>query len=415
VLVEKSVTSSGITVVTEVMPSVRSVAIGAWVSVGSRDEGPGEHGCSHFLEHLLFKGTGRRTARDIAEELDAVGGELNAFTARELTCFHARVLDRDLPLAIDVLGDMLRDATNAERDVDAEREVVLSELAIHDDTPDDVVITDLTELVLGDHPLALDALGTFDSVTGMPRDTIDDFYRAHYRPSTLVVAAAGHVDHAEVVRLVDEHLGDLGRPGGERPVRTAPVDPPVGRRVRTRPGEQVHVAVGGPAPAGGDPRRDALRVLDTLVGGGMSSRLFQAIREDRGLAYTTYSWASGWSDAGMWGAYAGVAPRRLDELVEVLTTELDALVDGITVEEVERAKGALQGGLVLGLEDPGSRMSMLGRWTAVGRELEDVDQLLARIRAVDLDAVRSVAGELHERPRHLAVVGPVDDADAPGV
>ena len=407
-------TDDGVVVVSEVMPSVRSVSVGAWVGVGSRDETAEEHGCSHFLEHTLFKGTAERTARTIAEEFDAVGGELNAFTGRELTCFHARVLDRDLPLAVDVLGDMLGGARNDAGDVDAEREVVLSEIAIHDDTPDDVVTTDLTELVLGTHPLSRDALGTVESVAAMPRDRIHEYYRRWYRPEDLVVSAAGSVDHDALVELVATHVGDLGRPGGARPDRDAPAVTEPGRRVRTRPGEQVHVAVGGPGLAAGDPRSDALRVLDTLLGAGMSSRLFQAIREDRGLAYTTYSWASSWTDAGMWGAYAGVAPRRLDELLGVLTEELDGLVDGIEEEEVERARGALQGAVVLGLEDPGSRMSMLGRWTVAGRELQDVDTLLARIRAVTLDDVREVAALVTEGPRHLAVVGPVTDAELPG-
>lgn len=406
-------TAAGVVVASELMPSVRSVAIGAWLGIGSRDERAIEHGCSHFLEHTLFKGTARRSARDIAEQVDAVGGELNAFTARELTCFHARVLDRDLPLAVDVLGDMLRAARNDPRDVDAEREVVLAEIAIHEDTPDDVVTTDLTSLVLGDHPLARDALGTVDSVTTMARDRIHDYYRRWYRPDRLVVAAAGSVDHDRLVTLVEEHVGDLGRAAATGPRRRRPAATGSSRRVRSRPGEQVHVAVGGRAPAIGHADVDALRVLDTLLGAGMSSRLFQTIREERGLAYTTYSWAAAWTDAGMWGAYAGVAPRRLEELLEVLGDELDRLPDTLGEAEVDRARGALQGALVLGLEDPGSRMSMLGRRLTVGREPVDVDTLLARVRAVGLDDVRRVAADLVAGPRHLAVVGPVDAGDVP--
>lgn len=413
--VQRTTTADGVVVVSEAMAAVRSVSIGCWVAVGSRDEADDEHGCSHFLEHLLFKGTSRRSARAIAEELDAVGGELNAFTGREVTCFHARVLDRDLPLAVDVLGDMLRSARNDQVDVDAEREVVLSELAIQQDTPDDVVTTDLTELVLGTHPLARDALGTLESVTNMPRERIDAFYRDRYRPGTVVVAAAGNVDHDALVRLVDEHVGDLGRPGGQRPERTVPGGGGEVRNVRSRPGEQVHVALGGRALPGGDPRRDALRVLDVVLGGGMSSRLFQTIREERGLAYSIYSWAAGWTDAGMWGAYAGVTPRRLPELLEVLLAELDGLADSVTDAEVERARGTLQGSLVLGLEDPGSRMSVLGRWTAAGRELVDVDTMLARIGAVTTAQVRDVAADVLGGRRHLAVVGPVDGSDVPKV
>lgn len=412
--VQRTETTDGVVVVSEVMPSVRSVAVGAWIGVGSRDEAVDEHGCSHFLEHTLFKGTRRRSARDIAEQLDAVGGELNAFTGRELTCYHARVLDRDLPLAVDVLGDMLRAARNDERDVDAEREVVLSEIAIHEDTPDDLVTTALTASVLGEHPLARDALGTVDSVAALTRDRIHEYYRRWYRPDHLVVAAAGHVEHDELVALVEAHVGDLGRAGAVDLDRAAPPATTARRWVRTRPGEQVHVAVGGRGLAAGDVRTDALRVLDVVLGGGTSSRLFQAVREDRGLAYATYSWAASWTDAGMWGVYAGVSPRRLHELLDVLDDELDGLVDTLTQAEVERARGALQGALVLGLEDPGSRMSMLGRWTTAGRALQDVDTLLARIRAVTLDDVRQVADELLAGPRHLAVVGPVEPADLPG-
>ena len=413
--VHETTTVDGVTVVTERMPTVRSVAVGAWVPVGSRDEVPGEHGCSHFLEHTLFKGTARRTARDIAEELDAVGGELNAFTAREVTCFHGRTLDRDLDLLVDVVGDMLTAATNDDPHVEAERQVVLSELDIHADTPDDVATTQLVEQVIGDHPLARDPLGTVDSVESMPRDRIHGFFERWYRPQGLVVTAAGHLEHDHVVDLVLTHLGDLGRPGGTPGERTAP--PPVTEattRVTTRPVEQVHVAVGGRGLAVTDPRRAALGVLDTGLGSGMSSRLFQAVREERGLAYSTYSWTSAWADAGMWGAYAGVSPARYAEALEVLLAELDALPDTVTDAEVERAKGSLQGSVVLGGEDSGARMARLGRWVTAGIEVVDVDTVLGRIAAVTRDDVRALADELLGGTRHLSVVGAVDEATVAG-
>lgn len=413
--VRRTETPAGVVVVTEVMPSVRSVSVGAWIGIGSRDEDDDEHGCSHFLEHTLFKGTAMRTARDIAEQMDAVGGELNAFTGRELTCFHARVLDRDLGLAVDLLGDMLRTARNDPRDVDAEREVVLSEIAIQEDSPDDVAMTDLTALVLGDHPLARDALGTAESIAAMPRDRIHRYYERCYRPDRLVVAAAGSVDHDVVAELVETHVGDLGRARSRPLQRLPPAATGHAQRVRERAGEQVHVAVGGRALPIGHADIDAMRVLDTILGGGMSSRLFQSIREERGLAYSTFSWASSWTDAGMWGAYAGVSPPRVEELAEVMGAELDALVDTVSEDEVERARGALQGALVLGLEDPGSRMSMLGRWTLAGREVQDVDSLLARIRAVTLADVRRVAAIISRSPRQTAMVGPVDRRSAPQV
>jgi len=399
--------SSGITVVTEHMPAVRSATLGLWVGVGSRDETGEEAGCSHFLEHLLFKGTSRRSARDIAEALDAVGGEMNAFTSKELTCFYARVLDDDLPLAFDVLADMIVDAKNTEADVEAERQVVLSEIDIHFDTPDDLVHSDFSETVLGAHPLALETLGTADSITRMTRDTVDGYYRRTYRPENLTVAAAGNLDHDAVVALAEDLLGDLGRPGGARPERLAPER--FGENevhVRTRPTEQAHVVLGVPGLPHRDVDRWALRVLNTLLGGGMSSRLFQEIRETRGLAYSTYSYAASYTDGGLFGAYVGTAPGKVDEALQVLREQLDLVADEVTGDEVERAKGALTGGTVLSLEDSGSRMSRLGKQIATGAEFVTVDQALEHIDAVTLDDVRRVAARVLRRPHDLAVVGP---------
>jgi len=410
--VEITTLPSGIRVVTEEMAGMRSAALGMWVGVGSRDELPGQQGCSHFLEHLLFKGTSKRSARDIAEALDAVGGEMNAFTSKELTCFYARTLDRDVPLAADVLGDMLREATNSDEDVEAERQVVLEEINIHFDSPDDLVHSDLAEVVLGDHTLALETLGSIESITGMARDTVHGYYLDHYRPANLVVAGAGNLDHAQVLALVDEHLGDLGRPSGAAPQRSAPVEFGQGRvHVRHRPTEQAHVAFGAPGMSMHDDRRYAFRVLHTLLGGGMSSRLFQEVREVRGLAYTTYSYSSQHVDTGYWGAYAGTNPAKVDELCDVLRSELERVAIDVTADEVDRAKGQLSGGTVMSLEDPGSRMMRLGNRVANGMDVDSVSQILARIDAVDLDAVREIAAETLGRRLNLAVVGPFDASD----
>ncbi|MEX0952415.1 MAG: pitrilysin family protein [Nitriliruptoraceae bacterium] len=403
---------SGVTVVTEAMPSVRSVSLGLWIAVGSRDEDPGQAGCSHFLEHLLFKGTSRRSAREIAEALDAVGGEMNAFTAKEHTCFHARVLDTDLPLAFDVLADMVVDARNDPDDVESERQVVLSEIDIHHDTPDDLVHSEFAEAVLTGHPLAAETLGTTESVTALTRDTIHEFYLEHYRPGNLVVAAAGNVSHEQVVRLADERLGDLGRPGRSRPPRTVP-----GRfgehevRVRQRPTEQAHIVLGTPGLPDVDDDRWPMRVLDVLLGGGMSSRLFQEIRERRGLAYTAYSYAASWSDAGLFGTYVGTAPGRVDEVLGLLRHELDRVADDVTADEVERARGALTGQTVLSLEDSMSRMARIGRQVSAGNPIVTVDDALEAVARVDLDAVRRVGGLLLGRPRNLAIVGPFAPED----
>ncbi len=404
---QRTTLTSGVTVVTESIPSVRSVALGMWLEVGARDETAEQAGCSHFLEHLLFKGTSRRSARDIAEELDAVGGEMNAFTSKELTCFYARVLDRDLPLAFDVLADMLVDARNTPTDVESEREVVLSELDLLHDTPDDLVHADAAEVVLGDHPLAAEPLGTLASIRGLDRDTIHDYYLERYRPETLTVAAAGNLDHDHVVKLADELLGDLGRSGGSRPVRVAPTRYQQGEvRIRERPSEQAHVVLGGGGLAQEDDDRFALRVLDTVLGGGMSSRLFQEIREVRGLAYATFSYASSFTDAGLIAAYLGTAPGKVDEALAVLRDQFGRVGSDVTSEELDRAKGALSGAVVLGLEDTGSRMSRLGRQVATGAEVVTVDDALARIDAVDLDDVHRVAARVLAGPHDLAVVGP---------
>lgn len=403
---------SGITVVSEHVPGVRSVTLGMWIAVGSRDESPEQSGCSHFLEHLLFKGTSTRSARAIAEALDAVGGELNAFTSKEVTCFHARVLDRDLPLAFEVLADLLVDARNTPEDVEAERQVVLSELDIHHDTPDDLVHTDFARAVLREHPLAAETLGSLASIEQLDRDTIDAYYREHYRPGNVVVAAAGNLGHDRLVALADALLGDLGRPGGSAPRREPPGRFGRGEVIlRSRPTEQAHVVLGVPGLAQTDDDRWALRVLDTLLGGGMSSRLFQVIREEQGLAYATYSYASSYTDGGLLGAYVGTAPAKVDEVLRLLRRELDRVADDVTSAEVDRARGALTGGMVLSGEDTGARMARLGRQVATGMPIIGIEEALERVGAVTRSDVQRVARRLLTQPRDLAVVGPFDPGD----
>lgn len=401
---------SGVRVVTEAMPDVRSASVGFWVDVGSRDERGPVAGATHFLEHLLFKGTSRRSAQDIAEELDAVGGELNAFTAKEYTCFHARCLDRDLPLAVDVLGDMISSATIRPPDVDGERDVVLEEIRMHLDTPDDLVHSVWSEAHFGGHPLGREVLGDEATLTAMQRDGIDRWYRDRYVPADLVVAAAGNLDHDRVVALVDDALGALDRTGGPRAARTAPASPdaPVAV-VRRRPTEQAHVVLGGRGLVRGDPRRWAATVLNQAVGGGISSRLFQEIRERRGLAYTVYSYLSMHTDAGTFAVYAGSAPSRVDEVLAVTTDELAKVrADGLTEAEIVRAKGYLAGSTVLGLEDTESRMSRLGTATLTGTPLLSLDDALAAIESVTAEEVHAVAQDLLGGPSTLAVVGAVD-------
>jgi predicted Zn-dependent peptidase len=398
--------------VTEQVPGVRSASVGVWVGVGSRDETPALHGCSHFLEHLLYKGTGSRSAMDISVALDAVGGEFNAFTAKEYTCFHARVLDDDLPLAVEVLGDMITDSLLREDDVAAEREVILDEIAMHDDDPDDVVHNLFARQAWGDSPLGRPIAGTVESITALTRDQVARFYRRHYRPANMVVAAAGNVDHTTVVRLVRAAFGRQGFLEVDEP----PVVPDVTRPTRrvhagtltsTRPFEQVNLVLGVNGITRHDDRRYALGVLNTALGGGTSSRLFQEVRELRGLAYSVFSFASHHHDAGLVGVSVGCLPRRLDDVLSVVRGELaQVAAKGITQEELVRGQGQLRGGLVLGMEDTASRMSRIGKAELIYDELLSLDEVIHRIDTVTLDDVRDVAGALFTQPEILAIAGP---------
>jgi predicted Zn-dependent peptidase len=411
--VRRTVLPNGLRVLTEAIPTMRSVSFGVWVNVGSRDESADLSGVSHFLEHLLFKGTRRRSALDISAEIEAVGGETNAFTTREYTCYYARVLDADLGLAIDVMCDLVSSSVLAEPDVETERGVILEEIAMHDDEPDDEVHDLLTSVVYGEHPLGRLISGTAGTVSAMTRAQIQRFYRRRYTPPNIVVAAAGNLDHAEVVRLVRQT--PLGR-GPEavpaeyrRSTRPVPVQP-ARATVRDKDTEQAHLVLGGSGLGRTDDRRFALSVLNNALGGGMSSRLFQEIRERRGLAYAVYSYTSQYADAGLFAVYAGCAPGKVDEVLALTRTELARVAqDGLTEAEVVRGRGMAKGGLVLGLEDTGSRMSRLGKGELLYPKLLSVDDLLALVDAVTVEQVREVAADLLTRPMSLAAIGPLDE------
>ena len=416
-LVRRTVLPGGVRVLTEAMPGLRSATIGWWIGVGSRDEATGHHGSTHFLEHLLFKGTERRSAMEIASAFDAVGGEANAVTGKEHTCYYARVLDDDLPMAVDVLCDMVSSARLDAGDVESERGVILEELAMNDDDPGDVVHERFAEAVLDGHPLGRPIGGTPETIRAVGRDDIAEHYEQHYRAPGLVVTVAGGIDHDEVCRLVAERLRASGwpLPAGDAPAGRRPVDGAVrpdgapGRIVVRRPTEQANVVLGTRALTATDDRRYAMSVLNAVLGGGMSSRLFQEIRERRGLAYSVYSFASGYSDDGYFGLYAGCTPQKTGEVIRLLVAELERLAaDGVPDEELARAHGQLRGGLVLGLEDTGSRMSRLGKAELVYGEYVGLDAALDRVRAVTAQDVQALAAELAGRSRTLAVVGPFD-------
>lgn len=416
--VRRSVLPGGVRLLTEHVPGVRSASVGAWVGVGSRDESDGHHGSTHFLEHLLFKGTARRTAMDIAEAFDEVGGEANAATGKEHTCYYARVLDEDLPMALDVIADMVTSARLDVDELETERGVILEELAMNDDDPSDVVHERFATVVLGEHPLGRPIGGTPETIRAVPRDAVWEHYRQHYRPGTLVVTAAGNVDHdalaEQVVAALRTGGWDLASadvPGGRRgPDDVVPVTAAASELTVRRSTEQGNVIIGSTGLTASDPRRFALSVLNAALGGGMSSRLFQEIREKRGLAYSTYSFASGHADTGVFGLYAGCAPSKIDEVTELMVLELERLADGgITDAELRRSVGQLSGGLVLGMEDSGSRMSRLGKSELVHGELLSTQESLDRVRAVTAAEVAELAADLAGRPRSVVRVGPFGD------
>ena len=414
-----TVLPGGLRVITESLPAVRSVAFGIWAGVGSRDEDLAHAGATHYLEHLLFKGTSRRSALDISAEMDAVGGELNAFTAKEYTCYYARVLDADLPLAIDVLADMVTNSLIEEKEVDAERGVILEEIAMNEDDPSDTVHEAFAAQLFGDSPMGRPILGSVDSINSITRPQIAEHYAARYKPENLVVAAAGSLEHEQVVELTRAAFGSAlsgsAQPLPPRLLAPAAVEAAAGTGVRlvSRGIEQANLVLGCGGLSRTDERRFALGVLNAALGGGMSSRLFQEVREKRGLAYSVYSFSSQHADSGIWGVYAGCLPAKADEVLSICRDEIAKVISGgLTGDELDRGKGQLRGSIVLGLEDPSSRMSRLGKSELVYPRLEPVDEILAAIDAVTHDDVREVAASVLAQPKALAVVGPFDDADA---
>ena len=410
--VRRTVLPSGLRIVTEEVPSVRSAAIGIWVNVGSRDETPAVAGASHFLEHLLFKGTTRRTALEISATIEAVGGEMNAFTSKEYTCFYARVIDTDLPMAIDVISDLITSSIVTALDVDAERKVVLEEIAMRDDDPSDLVHDLYAETYYGDTHLGRPILGTIKSIKEMSRSSVFNYYKKKYLPQDLVVAVAGNIKHKRVVAMVEEALSRdnfLNVKGAPQirpntPVKTKPMHS-VG--LLTRKTEQAHMFYGMEGVARSDERRFAMGVLASALGGGMSSRLFQEIREKRGLAYSVYAYAQQFAGSGQIGFYAGCNPTKAVEVVEIIREVLaDVAENGMSHEEIERAKGAVRGSLVLSQEDSASRMSRIGKNEIVYGQVMGFDDILKAIARVNPADVREIASEYLTKSPTLALVGP---------
>jgi len=404
--IERSELASGVRVITERMPEARSVSIGMWFAVGSRDEPDRIAGASHFLEHLLFKGTEQRSARAIAMAVDAVGGEMNAYTSREHTAYYLRLPVAELDPGLRLLADVVSRPAFRPHELDAEREVIVEEILMSEDTPDDLVLTALYESLYPEHPLGRETLGTRESVEGMDRDDVAGFHERWYRPANLVVAAAGDLTHDRVLHAVDGLFATAAR--GEAPARVAPSADVVPLVVIDRPTEQSHVAVAWRGLSATDDDRYALWVANHVLGGGMSSRLFQEIREERGLAYTVFSAPSSYSDAGSLMIYSGTAPGRLAELLTVIDGVLeDLLADGITDEEHRVAQGYLEGSMLLGLEDSGSRMTRLGSGLTIRDDVTTVDEHVRRIREVTPADVSRVLHRVLDGPRAVSAVGPL--------
>ncbi len=396
--------------VTETMTDARSVSLGFWVGIGSVDETPANAGVSHFLEHLLFKGTPTRSAREIAEAVDSVGGDMNAFTTKEYTAFYLRLLAEDVDLGLDILSDIMWSPAFRSHEVEAERQVILEEILMHGDEPADLVHDLFSEAMFAGHPLGREVLGEEPTIRAMSPEAIGGFHRRHYRPANMVFAAAGALEHGAVLDGVTRRMN--GTSGGDRPPRQAPCGGGRRRLVRQRQTEQAHLVVGVAAPARDDPRRHAASILDHILGGGMSSRLFQTIREDKGLAYSVYSYRASFEGAGTLAVYAGTTPSQTARVLGLINEELDRIAgDGVTDAELAAARSHLRGSLALGMEDSGARMSRIGHSQLIHNRIPTLDEVVERLVSVSAADVNQLASELLSGDRTVTVVGPFRDEE----
>ena len=403
-----STLKNGIRLITEKIPGVRSCSLGIWVGTGSRMERDDERGITHFIEHLLFKGTERRSARDIAEALDSVGGQLNAFTSKEMTCYYARVMEEHLPLAVDVLSDMLFNSTFADEHLDKERGVIKEEISMYEDTPDELIHDVFLSAAWPDNPLGATLIGNADSLDSIDRDKIRAYIERQYAPERIVIACSGSVDHdrlLEPLALVFEGMRRAGQP--------APVPAPdalSGKNVHVRKDiGQTHICIGARGVAASDERNYAMSALNNILGGGLSSRLVQSIREDKGLAYSTYSFNSAFSDAGIYALYAGTSPNTAGLVASLINQEMDSIMtDGVTAQELARAKEQARGSLYMGLESVSSRMNRLGRNLLILDKVITPEDTMDKVDRVSLEDIKRLAEYLFDGPRVMATIGPTD-------
>jgi len=400
---------SGLTIVTESMDRVETVSFGAYVSTGTRDETAAENGVSHFLEHMAFKGTARRSAARIAEEIENVGGHINAYTAREQTAYYVKVLKNDLPLGIDIIGDILTHSSFAQDEIERERGVILQEIGQARDTPDDIIFDHFQETAYPNQPMGRPTLGTEKLIAGMTRDTLTSYMHTHYSAKNMVIAAAGNLKHDQVVSLVEEHFRDL--PSHDLPTRTASRYDG-GEFRQSKDLDQAHIVMGFPSVPYGHPDYHATMLLSTLLGGGMSSRLFQEVRERRGLVYSIYAFAAPFLDSGLFGIYAGTGEEQTAELVPVVLDELRRLQDGISPDELARARAQLKASLLMSLESTGSRCEQIARQIQLFGRVIPTHETVAKIDGVTEQAILKTADTTFRGTPTLATLGPIDHVPA---
>lgn len=404
-MVEKVVLDNGVRIITEEIPHVRSVSLGVWVNVGSRDEEEENSGTAHFIEHMLFKGTEKRTAREIAESLEAVGGSINAFTTKEYTCYHARVLDEHFGLALDVIADMLFGSLFADRDIEREKNVIIEEIKMYEDTPDELVHDMLTGTMWGRHALGRPVIGREEVVREIDRPRLLQFYDRYYRHGDMVISCVGNIEHSRVVERVTRAFGHLAPVNGARRYEA----PRAANRAvcRRKDTEQVHLCLGTEGLALSHDDVYPVYVINTVLGGGMSSRLFQKVREERGLVYSVFSYHSSYHDTGLFGVYAGLNGENMDQVVAIILEEIEDLkTKGIGEEELERTKDQLKGGFLLSLENVNGRMSRLAKSELYLGRLTPPDEVVARLQAVTGDQILRVTNALFDPRRFsMATIG----------
>jgi len=408
-VIETAELANGVKVLTEKIPHVHSASIGVWVDVGSRDESEHQAGVTHFIEHLMFKGTQRRSAKDIAEELDAVGGQLNAFTTKEYTCYYARVLDEHLPLAVDLLGDMLFHSRFDEVDIDRERNVILEEIKMYEDAPDELVHDIFAGTIWHDHPLGRPVIGSEQSVRNLSRDDLLLFYRQFYIPGNIVVAAAGNFELGQLMELLSGTFGGLT--GGKKERRFVVPEPSKQVFCRAKDTEQVHLCLGTPGLPMDHEKIYVFQLINTILGGGLSSRLFQEIREQRGLVYSVFSYHSSYHDSGLFCVYAGLSRENVREALELIVKEIRGIQQqGVSPVELQRVKDQLKGNLLLSLESVSTRMSRLGKSQLYLGKITPPEEIVRRIMAVTNDDIMELTRNLLKPENFsLASVGPWKD------